>query len=222
MWCWERCLYVHKHKRAHDIHTWRTCHTGQACQCDTWRQIMCTWSHRITNNAPIQTSLFAHMTNLTFNVHILHITMPWSNSRRLKMNSLTVKIIRPADASCKKMLHCTCMSTARTSAYMCVYCVSSTYIYLLCSVKRDASVQCACILYIQSCLHAFHQIYWLCCGILMPSLSCPWGLAVMYCCSWWCEVGGVCNSAQQKCCCMSMFVHSRSLSFLCVNVSVLF
>ena len=36
------------------------------------------------------------------------------------------------------------------------------------------------------------------------------------------EVGGVCNSAQQKCCCMSMFVHSRSLSFLCVNVSVLF
>lgn len=135
------------------IHTWRTCHTRQACQCDTWRQIMCTWSHRITNYAPIQTSLFAHMTNLTFNVHILHITMPWSNSRRLKMNSLTVKIIRPADASCKEMLHCTCMSTARTSAYMCVYCVSSTYIYLLCSVKRDASVQCACILYNHACMH---------------------------------------------------------------------
>ena len=181
MWCWVRCLYVHTRKRAHDIYT---CHTRYACQCDTWRQ-MCTWSHRITNNAPIQTSLFAHMTNLTFVLHILHITMPWNNSRRLKMNSLTVKIIRPADVSCKEMLYCTCMSTARTSAYMCVYCVSSMYNYILIMQCEERCKCTMCMHIIQSCLHAFHQMFWLCCGILMPSLSCPCGLAVMYCCSWW-------------------------------------
>ena len=37
--------------------------------------------------------------------------------------------------------------------HTCVYFVSSTYIYLLCSVKRDASVQCACILYNHACMH---------------------------------------------------------------------
>ena len=105
--------------------------------------------------------------------------------------------------------------------HTCVYFVSSTYIYLLCSVKRDASVQCACILYNHACMHftkCFGCAVWY---LDAQSILSMWSSSDVLL-QLWCEVGGVCNSAQQKCCCMSMFVHSRSLSFRCVNVSVLF
>ena len=199
--------------------TWHTCHTRHACQCDTWRE-MCTWSHRITNNAPIQSSTHDEV---NIRCTLLHITMPWNNSRRLKMNK--VSRWRLSD---QLMLHARKCYIVQSHAWVlhahlhtCVSTVFLVRIFIMQYVWREMQVyiQCACILYMFACIS-------------------PNVLAVLYVVSW-CTVypvHEVCTAAaggvklvvcaivhnRNVVVCPCVCTCSRSLSLLCVNVSVLF
>ena len=168
--------------------TWHTCHTRHACQCDTWRE-MCTWSHRITNNAPIQSSLLAHMMKLTFVVHILHITMPWNNSRRLKMNK--VSRWRLSD---QLMLHarkCYIVQSHAWVLHVHLHTSVST-VFLVRIFIMQCEERCKCTYNVHAyytCLPAFHQMFWLCCTWYLDAqsiLSMRSVLLQLVVWSWWC------------------------------------